>query len=412
VITDSHLYSTKINLLEEVSLMEEVVILSAARTPIGKYGKALMGFTAPQLGTIAVKEALKRSGVEASQVDECIMGNVLSAGLGQNPARQAAIGAGLPVEIGSFTVNAVCGSGMKAAMLAADSIKAGEYNVIMTGGMESMSNAPYILQGARWGYRMNDQKVTDCMVHDGLWDIFNDQHMGFTGEIVADRFGVTREDADRLSVESHLKAAAATKAGKYDKEIVPITIKNKKGDIVVSHDEGIREDSSMEALAKLSPAFKENGKVTAGNSSQLSDGAAAVLIASRSWAEQNGFKPLATIEAYGERGVAPELIMEAPIPTTRHVLKKAGMTIDDIDLFEHNEAFATASCAVKKELNVPDEKFNVNGGAVALGHPIGCSGSRLITSLLYALQDRNKQVGCGTLCLGGGNAVTMIIRRC
>ncbi len=392
--------------------MEEVVILSAARTPIGKYGKALMGFTAPQLGTIAVKEALKRSGVEASQVDECIMGNVLSAGLGQNPARQAAIGAGLPVEIGSFTVNAVCGSGMKAAMLAADSIKAGEYNVIMTGGMESMSNAPYILQGARWGYRMNDQKVTDCMVHDGLWDIFNDQHMGFTGEIVADRFGVTREDADRLSVESHLKAAAATKAGKYDKEIVPITIKNKKGDIVVSHDEGIREDSSMEALAKLSPAFKENGKVTAGNSSQLSDGAAAVLIASRSWAEQNGFKPLATIEAYGERGVAPELIMEAPIPTTRHVLKKAGMTIDDIDLFEHNEAFATASCAVKKELNVPDEKFNVNGGAVALGHPIGCSGSRLITSLLYALQDRNKQVGCGTLCLGGGNAVTMIIRRC
>lgn len=392
--------------------MDEAVILSAVRTPIGKYGKALSGFKATDLGAMVVKEAVNRAGIKPTDVEECIMGNVLSAGLGQNPARQAAVGAGLPVEIGSFTVNAVCGSGMKAAMLAADAIKAGEYNVLAVGGMEVMSAAPYLLNGARWGYRMNDQTVVDSMVHDGLWDIFNNQHMGITAEIVAERFGVSREDADRFSMESHLKAAAATKAGKFKKEILPVTIPNKKGDIIFDTDEGIREDSTMESLAKLKPAFKKDGIVTAGNSSQLSDGASSLIVASRKWAEENGYKPLATIEAYGERGVAPELIMEAPIPTTRHVLKKAGMTIDDIDLFEHNEAFASASCAVRKNLNVPDEIFNVNGGAVALGHPIGCSGARVLTTLLYALQDRNKETGLATLCLGGGNAVSMIIRRC
>lgn len=392
--------------------MDEAVILSAVRTPIGKYGKALSGFKATDLGAMVVKEAVNRAGIKPTDVEECIMGNVLSAGLGQNPARQAAVGAGLPVEIGSFTVNAVCGSGMKAAMLAADAIKAGEYNVLAVGGMEVMSAAPYLLNGARWGYRMNDQTVVDSMVHDGLWDIFNNQHMGITAEIVAERFGVSREDADRFSMESHLKAAAATKAGKFKKEILPVTIPNKKGDIIFDTDEGIREDSTMESLAKLKPAFKKDGIVTAGNSSQLSDGASSLIVASRKWAEENGYKPLATIEAYGERGVAPELIMEAPIPTTRHVLKKAGMTIDDIDLFEHNEAFASASCAVRKDLNVPDEIFNVNGGAVALGHPIGCSGARVLTTLLYALQDRNKETGLATLCLGGGNAVSMIIRRC
>ncbi len=392
--------------------MDEVVILSAVRTPIGKYGKTLTGIKATDLGAMVVKEAVNRAGLQPTDIEECIMGNVISAGLGQNPARQAAIGAGLPEEIGSFTVNAVCGSGMKAAMLAADAIKAGEYNVLAVGGMESMSNAPYIMNGARWGYRMNDQKVVDAMVHDGLWDIFNDQHMGFTGEIVAERFNVTREDADQLSVESHQKAAKAIKEGKFKKEILPVTIPSKKGDIIFDTDEGVREDSSMETLGKLKPVFKKDGIVTAGNSSQLSDGAASLVVASRKWAEEHGCKPLATIEAYGERGVKPEYIMEAPIPTTRHVLKKAGMTIDDIDLFEHNEAFASASCAVKKDLNVPDEIFNVNGGAVALGHPIGCSGARVLTTLLYALQDRNKDVGLGTLCLGGGNAVTMIIRRC
>ena len=391
--------------------MDEVVILSSVRTPIGKYGKTLSGFKATELGAMVVKEAVKRAGLEPTDIEECIMGNVIGAGLGQNPARQAAIGAGLPVEIGSFTVNAVCGSGMKAAMLAADAIKAGEYNVLAVGGMENMSAAPYLLQGARWGYKMNDQTMVDSMVHDGLWDIFNNQHMGFTGEIVAERFNVSREDADQLSVDSHLKAAAATKAGKFKKEILPITIPSKKGDIVLDYDEGVREDSSMESLGKLKPVFKKDGIVTAGNSSQLSDGASSLVVASRKWAEEHGLKPLATIEAYGERGVQPEYIMEAPIPATQHVLKKAGMTIDDIDLFEHNEAFASASCAVKKELNVPDDIFNVNGGAVALGHPIGCSGARVLTTLLHALEDRNKEVGLGTLCLGGGNAVTTIIRR-
>ena len=391
--------------------MDEVVILSSVRTPIGKYGKTLSGFKATELGAMVVKEAVKRAGLEPTDIEECIMGNVIGAGLGQNPARQAAIGAGLPVEIGSFTVNAVCGSGMKAAMLAADAIKAGEYNVLAVGGMENMSAAPYLLQGARWGYKMNDQTMVDSMVHDGLWDIFNNQHMGFTGEIVAEKFNVSREDADQLSVDSHLKAAAANKAGKFKKEILPITIPSKKGDITLDYDEGIREDSSMESLGKLKPVFKKDGLVTAGNSSQLSDGASSLVVASRKWAEENGYKPLAVIEAYGERGVQPEYIMEAPIPATQHVLKKAGMTIDDIDLFEHNEAFASASCAVKKELNVPDEIFNVNGGAVALGHPIGCSGARVLTTLLYAMMDRKKDVGLGTLCLGGGNAVTTIIRR-
>ncbi|MBO5669337.1 MAG: acetyl-CoA C-acetyltransferase [Candidatus Methanomethylophilaceae archaeon] len=391
--------------------MEEVVIVSATRTAIGKYGKTLSGIKATDLGAHVVKDALVKSGLEVTDIDECIMGNVISAGLGQNPARQAAIGAGLPVEIGSFTVNAVCGSGMKAMMLAADAIKAGEYDCIMTGGMESMSNAPYLMPGARFGYKMNDQKVVDAMVHDGLWDIFNDQHMGFTGEIVAERFGISREDADQLSVESHLKAAKAIKDGKFKNEIVPFTIPSKKGDIVFDTDEGVREDSSMEALAKLKPVFKKDGIVTAANSSQLSDGASALVVCSASFAKEHGLKPLASIVAYGERGVQPEYIMEAPIPATRHVLKKAGMTIDDIDLFEHNEAFATASCAVKKELNIPDEIFNVNGGAIALGHPIGCSGARVMTTLVHALQDRNKEVGCGTLCLGGGNAVTMIVRK-
>lgn len=391
--------------------MEEVVILSANRTPIGKYGKALSEIKATDLGALVVREAVKRAGIEPTDVDECIMGNVLSAGQGQNPARQAAIYGGLPAEIGSFTINAVCGSGMKAAMLAADSIKAGEYSCLVVGGMESMSGAPYLMPGARFGYRMNDQTVKDSMVYDGLWDIFNDQHMGFTGEIVADRYNVSREDADELSYESHMKAMKATREGRFKEQILPVILKSKKGDVTFDTDEGIREDTTLETLAKLKPVFKKDGKVTAGNSSQLSDGASALVVASASFAKEHGIKPLASIVAYGERGVLPELIMEAPIPTTRHVLKKAGMTIDDIDLFEHNEAFATASCAVKKELGVPDDRFNVNGGAVALGHPIGCSGARLLTSLLYELKDSKKETGLGTLCLGGGNAVTMIVRR-
>ena len=393
-------------------IMEKAVILSAVRTPIGKYGKTLADFKATDLGAMAVKEAVRRAGIGSEAVEECLMGNVISAGLGQNPARQAAVHGGLPYEIGSTTINAVCGSGMKAAMLAADAIKAGSYSCILAGGMESMSGAPYLMPGARFGYRMNDQIVKDAMVFDGLWDIFSDQHMGFTGEIVAERFDISREEADRFSYESHVKAAAAIKNGKFKDEILPITIKSKKGDTIFETDEGVREDTSVEALAKLRPIFKENGRVTAGNSSQLSDGASALVVASESFAKEHGLKPLAEIVAYGERGVRPELIMEAPIPTTKRVLDDAGMTIDDIDLFEHNEAFATASCAVMKGLGVEEDRFNVNGGAVALGHPIGCSGSRVLTTLAYALRDRKKEYGLGTLCLGGGNAVTMIIRRC
>ncbi len=392
--------------------MKEAVIVSACRTAIGKYGSAFSGVKATDLGAHVVKEAVARSGLKAEDIQECIMGNVLQAGMGQNPARQAAIGAGLPVEIGSFTVNAVCGSGLKAAMLAADAIKAEQYECLVVGGMESMSNAPYLLNGARFGYRMGDQTAVDCMVHDGLWDIFNNQHMGNTGEIVAERFNVTREDADKMSVWSHKKAHEAQAAGKFDKEIVPFTIHDrKKGDIVIDKDEGIRPDSSMETLGKLKPAFRKDGIVTAGNSSQVSDGASALVVTSRDFAEKHNLKVMASIVAYGERGVLPERIMEAPIPASEHVMKMAGMTIDDIDLFEHNEAFASASCAVQKTLKVPDEKFNVNGGAVALGHPIGCSGARVLTTLLYALEDRKKKTGLATLCLGGGNAVTMIVKR-
>ena len=390
--------------------MQEAVIVSAARTAIGKYGKIFNGIKATELGATAIRAALERSGLEADQVQDCIMGNVLAAGLGQNPARQAAVNGGLPMGIGATTVNMVCGSGLKAAMFAADSIKAGEFDAVMVGGMENMSNAPYLMQGARWGYRMNDQKVIDCMVHDGLWDIFNDVHMGNTGEIVAERFNVSREEADIFSFNSHARAAKAIEEGRFKDEIVPYVIKGRKGDTTVDVDEGVRADTSLEALAKLKPIFKKDGVVTPGNSSQLSDGAAALMVCSRDFAEEHSLDVMASIVSYGGKGLAPELIMEAPIPATEFVLEKAGMTIDDIDLFEHNEAFATASLAVMKGLGVEDDRFNVNGGAVALGHPIGASGARVLTSLVYALKDRNKETGLATLCLGGGNAVTMILR--
>ncbi len=390
--------------------MKEAVIVSAARTAIGKYGKAFNGIKATELGAAAIRAALERSDLSAEQIEDCIMGNVLSAGLGQNPARQAAVAAGLPLEIGSTTINMVCGSSLKAVMYAADAVKAGELSVAMVGGMESMSNAPYLLDGARWGYRMNDQRVIDSMVHDGLWDIFNDMHMGNTAEIVAERHNVSREDADIFSYNSHMKAAKATAEGAFKDEIVPYVIKGRKGETVIDTDEGIRHDTSIEALSKLRPTFKEDGVVTAGNSSQLSDGAAALVVCSRDFAEEHSLDIMASIVAYGSKGLAPELIMEAPIPATEYVLKKAGMTVDEIDLFEHNEAFATASVAVMRALGVEEDRFNVNGGAVALGHPIGASGARVITTLLYALRNRNKETGLATLCLGGGNALSMIVR--
>ncbi len=338
------------------------------------------------------------------------MGNVLSASLGQNPARQAAIGAGLPVEIGSTTINKVCGSGMKAVMLAANAIKAGEYQVIVAGGMENMNAAPYLLPQARFGYRLGDGKAIDHMVRDGLWDAFTDVHMGMTAETVAERFHVTREQADLLAYESHVKAHRAQSEGRFDREIAPVMVKGKKGETVFDKDEGIRPDTTPEVLAKLSPAFKKDGIVTAGNASQLSDGAAALVVCSRRYAEARGIGPMAEIVGYATGGTRPEWIMEAPIPTTRRLLDRLGMDIGDIDLFEHNEAFATASVAVRSELGVPEDRFNVNGGAVALGHPIGCSGARVLTSLVYALKERGKRTGLATLCLGGGNAVSMVVR--
>ncbi len=390
--------------------MQEVVIISAARTAIGKFNGTIKDVPAPQLGAVAIKEAVRRSGLEAGDIEECLMGNVLSASLGQNPARQAAVGAGLPYEIGSTTINKVCGSGMKAVMLAANAIKAGEYQAIVAGGMENMNSAPYLLKQARFGYRLGDNKIVDHMVNDGLWDVFNDMHMGITAEIVAERFNVTREQADLLSYRSHQNAQRAQSEGRFDKEIVPIVMKGKKGDTVFDKDEGIRPDTTPESLAKLSPAFKKDGLVTAGNASQLSDGAAALVVCSREFAESRGIKPLAEIMGYATGGTRPEWIMEAPIPATRKLLNMLKMDIRDFDLFEHNEAFATASVAVRKELGVPEDRFNVNGGAIALGHPIGCSGARVLVSLIYALKDQGKSTGLATLCLGGGNAVSMAIR--
>jgi acetyl-CoA C-acetyltransferase len=341
----------------------------------------------------------------------CRMGIVLSAGVGQNPARQAALKAGLPVEIGSLNVNKICGSGLKAVMLAATSIRAGENSMVVAGGMENMSSAPYLLMEGRFGYRLGDNKVIDHLVRDGLWDAPTDQHMGITAEIVAQRHNVTRQEADELAYHSHVKAMKASKEGKFDREIVPVKIKVKKEETELKADEGIRPDISLDALAKLRPAFKEDGVVTAGNASQISDGAAAVVVASRDVAEERGIRPLATIVDYHTGGTKPEWIMEAPISASQTLLDRNGMTIDDIDLFEHNEAFATASVAVKRGLRVQDERFNVHGGAVALGHPIGCSGARVLTTLVYAMQDRGARTGLATLCLGGGNAVSMIVRR-
>jgi acetyl-CoA C-acetyltransferase len=391
--------------------LTEAVILSAARTPVGKFGGSLKNFPAPQLGAVAITEAVSRAKLEPKDVQECIMGIVLSAGVGQNPARQAALRAGLPVEIGSLNVNKICGSGLKSVMLAANSVRVGENQVVVAGGMENMSAAPYLLMEGRYGYRLGDNKIVDHLVRDGLRDAPTDQHMGSTAEIVAERHHVTRQDADELSYQSHAKALAAIKAGRFDQEIVPIKVKSKKEEIEVRQDEGVRPDISMEALSKLKPAFKENGVVTAGNASQLSDGAAAVVVSSREYAEEHGIKPLATIVDYYTGGTKPEWIMEAPISATETLLKRNNMGIEHIDLFEHNEAFATASVAVKRALGVPEDRFNVNGGAVALGHPIGCSGARVLTTLLYALQDRGKRTGLATLCLGGGNAVSMIVRR-
>ena len=392
--------------------MGKPVILSACRTATGKFGKSLVGVSAPKLGSVVVGEALKRAKASPSEVDEVIMGNVVSAGLGQNPARQASIGAGIRFGAGAVTVNKVCGSGLKAIMLAAQAIRAGDSDLIVACGMESMSNAPHIVRGERWGVRLGDARLLDAMILDGLWDVYHDYHMGMTGENIAKRYGVTRQEADEFACESQMKASKALEAKLFDGEIVKVSVMQEDGEVIeFDKDECIRPDTTLEKLGKLKPAFKQRGVCTAGNSSQLSDGASALVVASKAAAERLGVKPLAEIVAYGSGGLEPARVMEAPIPTTKTLLKKAKMTVDDIDLFEHNEAYSTASIVVRRELGIPREKFNVNGGAVALGHPLGCSGARVLTTLIYNLRRTKKETGLATICLGGGNAVSMIIRR-
>lgn len=340
------------------------------------------------------------------------MGNVVQAGLGQNVARQAAINAGLPYEIGAFHVNKVCGSSLKAVVLATQAIKVGDADCIVAGGMESMTNCPYILDKARYGYRMFDGKLIDSMVHDGLWDVYNDFHMGLTGEIIAERHDITREDCDEFAAQSHQKAEKAAANGSFKDEIFPIEIKQKKGDPIIFYkDEGIRKGTTAESLAKLKPFFKKDGVVTAGNASQITDGASAVVVMSADKAKKMGIEPLATIKGYNTSGVKPEYVMEAPIPGVKNLLKKMKLSVDDIDLVEHNEAFSSASIALIQEFGFSKDIFNVHGGAVALGHPIGCSGSRILVTLMHAMKKYDKTRGLATICLGGGNAVSMIIER-
>lgn len=390
--------------------MREVVIASAVRTAIGKFGGSLLPLSAPELGAIVIKEALKRANVPGEKVDEVIFGNVLQAGLGQNPARQASIKAGLPIEVPAFTVNKVCGSGLKCVELAAQSILAGDNDIVVAGGMESMSNAPFVTSGkARWGLRMGDSKLVDVMIKDGLWDAFNNYHMGITSENVAEKFGVTREDQDEVSARSQQRAIAAIKGGAFKDEIVPVTIKTKKGETVFDTDEFPREGTTTEILAKLRPAFKQGGTVTAGNASGLNDGAAALVIMSAEKAQELGIKPMAKILSYASAGVDPAIMGIGPIPASRKALSKAGLEVKDLDLIEANEAFAAQFVEVGRELNFDPDKVNVNGGAIALGHPIGASGARILVTLLYALKNRDKKLGLATLCIGGGMGTSAVV---
>ena len=390
--------------------MREVVIVSAVRTAIGKFGGSLTPLSAPQMGAIVIKEALNRAGVKPELVDEVIMGNVLQAGLGQNPARQAAIFAGMPVEVPAFTVNKVCGSGLKCVELAAQSILAGDNDIVVAGGMESMSNAPFTVPGkARWGLKMGDQKMIDVMIRDGLWDAFNDYHMGITSENVAEKFGVTREDQDEVAARSQARAIEAIKSGAFKEEIVPVTIKTKKGEKVFDTDEFPREGTTMEVLAKLRPAFKKGGTVTAGNASGLNDGAAALVLMTAEKAAELGLKPMAKIVSYASAGVDPAIMGIGPIPASRKALAKAGLEVKDLYLVEANEAFAAQTVEVGRELQLDWDKTNVNGGAIALGHPIGASGARILVTLLYALKHRNKKLGLATLCIGGGMGTATVV---
>jgi acetyl-CoA C-acetyltransferase len=392
--------------------LNEAVIISAARTPVGKFLGSLKGFSATELGAIVVRESVKRAGVKPEDVDEVIMGCVIQAGLGQNPARQAALNGGLPSTVAAMTVNKVCGSGLKAVMMAAQGIQLGDSEMVVAGGMESMSNAPYLVPKAREGYRLGNGELVDSMINDGLWCSFENYHMGCTGEVVAEEYSISRNQQDEFAVNSHRKAAAAIKAGKFKDEIVAVEIPQKKGPaLVFDTDETVREDTTVEVLGKLKPAFKSSGTVTAGNAPGVNDGASALVVTSLRRARELGVEPMARIVAQAVSGVEPRLVMMAPVEAVRKLFKKTGWSPSEVDLVELNEAFSVAAVAVTRELGLDPEKVNVNGGAVALGHAIGQSGSRLLTSLLYEMKRRDARRGIVSLCLGGGNAVAMAIER-
>jgi len=394
--------------------LSDAVILSACRTAIGKFQGSLSDLSAPQLGAIVVREAVKRAALQPRQVDECIMGNVVSAGLGQNPARQAAIFGGLPPEVGAMTINKVCGSGLKAVALAAQAIETGNGSIVVAGGMESMTNAPYLLPNARKGYRLGNGQLIDSMVHDGLWDIYNDYHMGITGENVAEKYGITREEQDEFAVNSHRKAVAAQKEGRFQSQIVPVEIPaKKKGQppVIFDKDESPREDTTIESLRALKPAFRKDGTVTAGNAPGVNDGAAALLVTSAARAKELGAAPMVRIVAQATSGIDPKWVMMAPVGAVQKIWQKTGWKKDDVDLYELNEAFSVQALAVCRELGLDINRVNVNGGAVALGHPIGASGARVLVTLIYEMIRRDVHRGIAALCLGGGNAVAMAVER-
>jgi acetyl-CoA C-acetyltransferase len=397
-----------------MAAFDDVVIISGCRTAVGKFQGALSDFSAPQLGAIAVREAVKRANIDPKLVDECIMGNVITAGLGQNPARQAAIFGGLPPEVGAMTVNKVCGSGLKSVALAAQAIQTGNSSVVVAGGMESMTNAPYLLPQARKGYRLGDAKIIDSMVHDGLWDVYNDYHMGITGENVAEKHSISREEQDQFALNSHRKAVAAMKECRFKSQIVPVEIPAKKkggAPTLFDRDESPREDTTIDILRSLKPAFKKDGTVTAGNAPGVNDAAAALVVTSAKRAEELGAKPMVRIVAQATSGVEPKWVMLAPVGAIRTIWEKTGWKPEDVDLYELNEAFSVQALGVMKELNLDPNKVNVNGGAVAIGHPIGASGARVLVTLIYEMIRRDAHRGIAALCLGGGNAVAMAVER-
>ena len=397
-----------------MAALDDVVIISGCRTPVGKFQGSLSDLTAPQLGAVVVREAVKRANLDPKQVDECIMGNVVSAGLGQNPARQAAIFGGLAPETGAMTINKVCGSGLKSVALAAQAIQTGNSSIVVAGGMESMTNAPYLLPQARKGYRLGNSTIVDSMVHDGLWDIYNDYHMGITGENVAEKYGITREEQDEFAVNSHRKAVSAIKECRFKAQIVPVEIPAKKkgaAPVIFDKDEGPREETTIEILRALKPAFKKDGTVTAGNAPGVNDGAAAVVVTSAQRAKELGAKPMVRIVAQATSGVEPKWVMMAPVSAVRQIWQKTGWKNEDVDLYELNEAFSVQALGVIRELGLNLDKVNVNGGAVALGHPLGASGARIIVTLINVLKQNNAKYGAAGICNGGGGASAIVIER-